>query len=150
MMLLGVFVSVVASASGLRAQSDAAWAEAGKESAVVHRIADPSSGTWWTLLRDPDHPAGPGRLSVSKDRAQPGRLDGHPVEAPHPVIRPGDRLIAEDRLPNGDAWLEAVALDRAVEGATLRARLKMNGKIVRVVAVGPGHVRMPRESGVPG
>jgi flagella basal body P-ring formation protein FlgA len=44
-----------------------------------------------------------------------------------------------------DARLEAVALEPAVMGAHFKARLRIGGKVVRAVAVSPGHASFAAE-----
>jgi hypothetical protein len=69
-----------------------------------------------------------------------------PLLAAHrPVVRAGDRLIVEEHTSAVDAHLEAVALGPAMVGATLNARLKIGGKVVRVTAVEAGRATLAPE-----
>jgi hypothetical protein len=44
--------------------------------------------------------------------------------------------------------LQAVALEPSLQGAYFKARLKIGGKVARVIAVGPGHAVFGTESEV--
>lgn len=127
-------------------------------SEVVREIADPATGTLWLLTRDPDHPAGPGRITRVRLSAVPS--DGErsrgagPVSAAdsekRPLIHAGDTLLVEEHSALVDARLEARALGPAAKGANFRARLKMGGAVVRAVAVAPGHAALaPEDEGKP-
>ena len=54
------------------------------------------------------------------------------------MIRTGDALTAEEHTAVVDTRLEAVALESATKGARFKARLKIGGKVVRVIAISPG------------
>lgn len=116
----------------------------GSEAAqLVREIDDPHSGARWMLLRDLDHPAGPGRLVLA---GGPGA--SRPAgEAPQrPIIRAGDRLIVEENTPVVEARLEAVALEPAVSGSAFEVRLKIGGRTARVVARAPGRAAFQAET----
>jgi hypothetical protein len=119
---------------------------------LVREIDDPHSGARWLLLRNPDHPAGPGRLVLAGHAAKPDEESraippGETEEtAQRPVIRAGDRLIVEENTPVIDARLEAVALGPATSGSTFEARLKIGGKVARVVALAPGRAAFQTEA----
>jgi len=109
-------------------------AEAPAITQVVREIDDPHSGARWLLLRDPEHPAGPGRLVLLG-----GAADLAAEAAPlRPVIRSGDRLIVEENTAVVEARLEAVALGPAAPGSAFRVRLTIGGRVARAVALGPG------------
>jgi hypothetical protein len=116
----------------------------------VRVIDDPYSGDRWLLVRDPSHPGGPGRLllvsAVRRGPLNPGHA-GPEIEAPAPLIRPGDRVVVEENTPVVEARLEAVALGPAQPGSTFNVRLAVGGRVVRVVAVGPGRAVFQEETG---
>ncbi len=110
---------------------------------VLRRIEDPSTGDLWLLLRDPGRPAGPGRLVLARQRtdtheAMPGGAAQLLTAKKRPVIQTGDALTVEEHTAVVDARLEAVALEPAAKGAHFKVRLKIGGKVVRVVAISPG------------
>jgi hypothetical protein len=120
---------------------------------VVREIDDPNTGDRWLLMRDDQHPGGPGRLLLAAasgyggiDRGRQNRLGGAPSAQtadsdptlPRPVIRAGDRLTVEEHTPVVDATLQAVALGPALPGSRFDVRLKIGGKVLRAVALGPG------------
>ena len=119
------------------------------ESAQPFReIDDPHSGARWLVVRDPANPGGPGRIEL----AQPGRGSGAEEKRtgaqssgqakPVPMIRPGERLVVEEHSATTEAYLEGVALETAVSGATLKVRLMIGGKVVNAVAVAPGRAAL--------
>jgi hypothetical protein len=118
---------------------------------IVRIIEDPNTGVRWLLLRDPVHPAGPGRLVCSTELQSgearnrfSGLQQGEPAEpAPfRPVIHIGDRLIVEEHSAVVDASLEAVALNAANLGSSLDVRLRIGGRVLRVLATGPGRASL--------
>lgn len=115
---------------------------------VLRRIDDPGTGVRWLLVYDPNHPGGPGRIVAAWDggglcgRGRPGRNTGDGNVAQPPVIRPGDKLIVEEHRPRADASLEAVAQGSAGVGSYLSVRLKIGGKVVGAVALGPGRAEL--------
>jgi hypothetical protein len=119
---------------------------------AVREIDDPHSGFRWLLLRDSIRPGGPGCLVPvadpegdvpvpieSQSRTSSARIVHPPAP---PVIRGGDRLIVEENTGVVEARLEAVALSPAAVGFSLQARLKIGGKLVRVVALAPGRAAL--------
>ncbi len=112
---------------------------------VLKEIDDPCTGDRWLLLRYAADSARPARLILMAE-PRPGRGPGAAAEnpqagrpsSPRPVIRAGDALIVEEHTAVADVRLEATALGNAVAGAQLQARLKIGGKVVRVVAVAAG------------
>jgi hypothetical protein len=119
---------------------------------IVREIDDPQTGARWLLVRNEGHPGGPGRLvlmGVDHDQKKTDNTSGHGAEEEArlgPVIRPGDRLIVEEHTARVDAVLEARALSSAAPGAAFKARLTMGGKVVRAVALGPGHAALQPET----
>ena len=111
---------------------------------VVREIDDPGTGNLWRLVRDPQRPAGPGRMMLA---APSGGEDGGrravasrtaPASA-RPIINAGQEIEIDEQTAVVHARLEAEALEPARQGAAFRARLKMGGALVRAVAVAPGH-----------
>jgi hypothetical protein len=114
---------------------------------IVREIDDPHTGGRWLLMRDPVHPAGPGRLVLAGGMRIAVPQPGAPaVEPPRPVIHAGDRLIVEENTAVVEARLEAVALGPAGIGSPLDVRLKIGGKVVRAVALGPGRAAFLAEA----
>ncbi len=122
---------------------------------AVREIDDPCTGARWLLLQDPNHPGGPGRLVPASNIQNAGAVrvkdrDGLPNATaialpPRPVIRGGDRLIVEENTAVVEARLEATALGLAARGSSFQARLQIGGKVVRVVAMGPGRAALASE-----
>ena len=108
---------------------------------TVQEIDDPSTGIRWVLSPDGIRPGGPGRWT------RMGAPGAGTLRAPHRalVIRAGDLLIVEEHTAVADARLEAVALASAPSGAEFRARLKIGGKVVDAVALGPGRAVFAEE-----
>jgi hypothetical protein len=112
---------------------------------ITREIHDPASGSRWLLVRPADHPGGPGRLLLVGDLGMSVLDPGLPIPPARslvPVIHAGDALLVEEHTGLLDARLEAVALGPARKGAPLRARLKLGGRIVRVIASGPGRASL--------
>lgn len=123
----------------------------------LREIDDLHTGDRWLLMRNGANPAGPGRLIWVES---PGAGAGHGMardahetseSAAHatclrPVIHLGDALVVEEHTAVVDARLEAVALGSAEAGAELKARLKIGGKVVRVIAVAAGRAVLAPES----
>lgn len=116
---------------------------------VFREIDDPHSGSVWLLLRDPERPGGPGRLvlAASESHTPAGATkDCVPIPGSQPVIHAGDALIVEEHTAVVDARLAAIALGSAARNAQLKARLRIGGKVVRVVALAPGRAALAPES----
>lgn len=118
---------------------------------VLREIDDPSTGNRWLLLRDPEHPGGPGRLVLANAAAEAGtgprrvrRLN--PV-VPRSVIHGGDQVVVEETTPVLDARYEGVALGPAEKGKSINVRLKVNGRVVRAVVLGPGRAALDSKPG---
>ena len=130
------------------AHPQTAWSPQG----VLRVIHDPSTGARWLVVRDPQHPGGPGCLVRAKAEPQDpgtsgGRMAGgqarEPVTAPPRLaVRGGESLAVEDQSPMVETHLEAVALGPAALGETLLARLRPGGHVVRVIALGAGRARL--------
>lgn len=112
----------------------------------VREIHDPQTGQRWVLLKDAEHPRWPARLVPVE-----GPRDAEGVMAaavlPKPVIRGGDAIVVEENTPVLEAKYDAVALSAAERGKAMNARLKVNGKVVHVVALGPGRAALAVNSG---
>ncbi len=123
------------------AQAPAVGKQAGTP--AVREIDDPHSGIRWVLVKDAEHPAGPGRLvPVGVGEYGMRKLTGSEDVVALPVIHVGDRIVVEEHTERVDAVLEAVALGPAVEQGWFRARLRIGGRVVRVVAVRAGHAML--------
>jgi hypothetical protein len=111
---------------------------------AFHEIDDPHSGARWLVVRDAEHPGGPGRLIPLGAGHRHADLPLHAakVAMAAPVIRAGDRIVVEEHTDVVDAVLEALALGPAVEQGALNARLRIGGRVVRVVALAPGRARL--------
>jgi hypothetical protein len=112
---------------------------------VFKEIDDSCTGDHWLLVRDADHPAGPGRLMRITRAGRMVPPNGSDETAPEireravvPVIHTGDALVLEESTPLVEARLEARAMGPAVCGAEFDARLAIGGKVVRAVALGKG------------
>jgi len=115
---------------------------------IFREIRDPNSGERWLLASDVNHRGGPGRLvleakGAGSDCAGNRRV---PTPAKAPVIHAGDALIVEEHSTIAEAHLEAVALEPAARGAEFKARLKIGGKVVHVVALDRGRSAIAPES----
>lgn len=140
------------SSNGASAETDAA-----QLSAVIYReIDDPFTGARWFLLKDSNHPGGPGRLVLASESggvsgiSPSRRIEAGPrlkAAAPIPVIHTGDRLIVEEHNAVLDERLEAVALGPAAMGSSLGVRLQIGSKVFSAVALGPGRVTFAPKEG---
>jgi hypothetical protein len=120
---------------------------------ALREIEDPFTGNRWLLLRDPDRPAGPARLVLTRQGNSSQTRGGNGTASlvaagAGPLIHTGDALVVEDHTPVANTRLEAVALGPAVKGAYFRARLKVGGKVARVMAIAPGRAVFGPESEV--
>jgi len=123
---------------------------------IVREIVDPHTGKQWLLMRETGNPGGPGRMVLAADASGSDSASStgawsateFGVSALHPVIHAGDRLIVEERTRLVEAHLEGVAMGPAAAGSALNVRLKIGGKVVRVVAIGPARAAMETATGV--
>ena len=118
--------------------------------ALIRVMVDPNLGDRWLVLRDSACHGGPGRL-VHASQSGPAfksALHASPITVPRPqsaplrprpIIRAGDRLVLEENSPVAVVRLAAVALESATAGSSFRARVETGGRVVRAVALGPGH-----------
>jgi hypothetical protein len=119
---------------------------------ALRSIDDSPTGSHWLLIRNPVHPAGPGRLvNASTARGEEPVLvpdqkiatKVRDIEPPlHFVIRGGDSLIVEDDNGNANVRLEAVALGPAGVGSEFQVRLKIGGASINVVALSAGRAKI--------
>ncbi len=125
---------------------------------VVRVIDDAATGDRWLLMRDASDPGGPGRMMRAASAGSTNGFEGEAARteavrvakkvvrpATAPVIRAGDAVIVEEHSAVVDARLEATALESAAVGAEFEARLKIGGKAIRVVALGPGRAALETE-----
>lgn len=149
----------VAGGCGLSAAQTKAIAAAGQVRAV-RAIDDPCTGKQWLLVRDASHPGGPGRLTLAASEGgdelvgwlkKDSKLQLSAIVRPAPpVIRGGDRLVVEEHTDMASVHLEAIALGPAAPGDSLKARLAIGARVVRVVAIAAGRAQLaPRAWGRP-
>jgi hypothetical protein len=112
---------------------------------IVREIDDPHTGTRWLLMRDLSHPGGPGRLVPAANPRSEARPNEPVAEPVRPVIRAGDRLVVEEDTAVVSSRLEAVALGPATIGSSFDARLKIGGRVVRVLALATGRAAFKPE-----
>lgn len=145
----GNAVAVPITVRAVAAMPETALEPDGPDRLVLRQIEDPSTGELWLLLRDRIRPAGPGRLVLARQRMNTPGGPAEPLSrGERPVIHTGDALMVEEHTAVVDARLEAVALEPAAKGAHFKARLKIGGKVVRVVAVSPGRASFAPEGEV--
>jgi hypothetical protein len=117
---------------------------------ILREIDDQQTGARWLLTRDRMHPGGPGKLVLLQgriaDAGPSGNANAH-AALTAPVIHAGEAVIVEEHTAVVDARLGAVALGVAVGGGELKARLKIGGKVVRVMAIAAGRAELQAESG---
>jgi hypothetical protein len=124
-----------------------------RESVLALRSIDDSpTGSHWLLIRDPVHPAGPGRLvnAPTARGEEPALVPDQNIATKvrdiqptlHFVIRGGDTLIVEDDNGNANVRLEAVALGPAAVGSEFQVRLKIGGASIKVVALATGRAKI--------
>jgi hypothetical protein len=115
---------------------------------VIREIEDLYLGDRWLLVRNPEHPGGPGRLVLAQEKV-PSARPGAPA-ADHllasPIIHAGDRITLEEHTSQVDAVLEAVALGPAIPGGIFRVRLQVGGQVVRAIATRAGHALLAPET----
>jgi hypothetical protein len=112
---------------------------------IVREIDDPHTGIRWLLMRDLSHPGGPGRLVPAANPRSEARPNEPVAEPVRPVIRAGDRLVVEEDTAVVSSRLEAVALGPAAVGSSFDARLKIGGRVVRVLALATGRAAFKPE-----
>jgi hypothetical protein len=105
-------------------------------------IRDPSTGAVWVLVRNAEHPGGPGRLVL----VESGNETASGTAARVFLIHAGDRIVVEEHSPVVDASLEAVAETGAAQGERLRARMTIGGRVVTVRATAAARAELPPEA----
>jgi len=122
---------------GQAAESSAGQPRRPLEGPPLREIVDPCLGTRWQFVADVQHPERPGRLILIDPRARPMRAAAQPApnELRNPdansyraaaqsrLIRAGDRVTVLQETAFLRARLQAVALESAVAGQTMRVRL---------------------------
>ncbi len=152
----------------------------GGSGAILSQFGDPCLGGIWQLTADPHNPQSPGHLilvhknltfahleSLGEGRQVPRQGRSTLVEAgptvvhpsmPPVVIRPGDRVVVHQESAKVEGQFEAVALEMARTGQSVRVRLRavrnaesensgvfatpINGPILTVQATGPGAAQL--------
>ena len=132
-----------------------------KKEQAIRVIQDPHTGMRWLLERTPNNPGGPGRMVLlphgqtvlpNGQTAEEASVDsgsgrGRGKTIARSIIRAGDLLVVEEHSEVVDARLEAVAMGSAGKGASFNVRLSIGGKVVRAIAVGPGHAVLAPSGG---
>jgi hypothetical protein len=111
---------------------------------VVRVLDDAANGDRWELVRDVNHPGGPGRMV----RREGAAVKAEPVvaEKARLVIHAGDRVAVEEKTDAVVAHLEGLATTPAAYGELVTVRLKVGGWMVRAVAEAPGKARLAVEA----
>lgn len=138
--LLLVLGAVLAGAQTQKS-APAPAATAPVSTAPFREIRDPQTGQRWVLVRDAEHPRWPARLRLADGPGVAGG-DGIPAASPQPVIRGGDAIVVVESTPVLEARYDAIALGSAEKGKAMNVRLKVNGKVVHAVALGPGRAAL--------
>jgi hypothetical protein len=145
----GAFSATDKSNSGRGNSMDRQTTGPGTTASIVREIDDPNNGARWLLLIVPHHPGGPGRLVLAdavRNEVLLSKTEVQRTETPlSPAIHTGERLILEEHSKVVDARLDAIALNPAAVGGTLRVRLVVGGQVVRALAVAPGTVVLEQE-----
>jgi hypothetical protein len=115
---------------------------------VFREIKDPQSGADWVILPNAANPGGPGRMVLERQVSPSNATAEAKKIAPIVAIHLGDRVVVEEHTRVAEAYLEAVALEPAVAGGSFRVRLKIGGKVVRVMAIAPGRAAFTLVPGV--
>jgi hypothetical protein len=111
-------------------------------------VEDRTSGQLhWRLVRNSEHPAGPGRWAAQPGDAEPcaasaGERLSLARSGRRSTIRAGDSLWVVETSEVVDLRLEAKALEPAVVGQVFRVRLEANGKAVFVRALDREHATL--------
>lgn len=117
-------------------------------SAVVKEIDDPGSGVRWLLVADPAHPGGPGRMVAAGSGVHGVPWSLRAASRARPVVCSGDAVQVEEHSTVMDMSLQAVALNSARAGERLQARLRIGGRVVTAIVLGPGRAVLAPTGGV--
>lgn len=162
--LAGLWLMAAATPPPIWSQTDSAPSSS-IPGPVIRVIDDAATGDRWLLVLDAIDPGGPGRMvrvpnggvvqSGREAAAGAGRASARivaegaakpvPGVETRPVIRAGDAVIVVEQTAVVEARLEATALEPAVAGAVFCARLKIGGRVVRVVALAAGKAELGPE-----
>jgi hypothetical protein len=100
--------------------------------------ADPLSGLHWRWSADPQHPAAPPRLTLTRGSGRPLEKAKRPSR-PVICVRAGDHVLLRDAAVNLSMMsLEATALESGVCGARVRARVAVTGALVEMTVLEAG------------
>ncbi len=151
-------VAVAALASAACGQLRRCSSRSGRDRSARSTIRTPATAGCWCANDEASWRSGTAdawprpsetRLGAAGAAAEAGAACDPANEARlRPVIRAGDRLIVEEHTAVVDAALEAVRLNPAALGSTFKVRLKIGGKVLRAVALGPGRAALAAERGV--
>lgn len=117
---------------------------------TIRVFEDASTHRRWILYEDLNHLARPAKLAqtaagsncdaAQRDACVAGGRAARFV--PPAVIRNGDSILITQHTPAADGLLEATALGEGMVGETIKVRLRRGGRILSVIAEGPGRARM--------
>jgi hypothetical protein len=99
---------------------------------VLKEMVDPCLGLRWQWVADPAHPDWPYHLILAGGSSASSSAAPHASASPRVpvqsfVIRAGDLITVHQQTDTVNARLQALALDSAAPGRSLRARLIVNG-----------------------
>lgn len=115
---------------------------------VFREIRDPQTCAHWLILPNAANPGGPGRMVLAREFGRSEVGAAAEKVAPVVAIHLGDRVVVEEHARVAEAYLEAVALEPAVTGGSFLVRLKIGGKVVRVMAIAPRRAALMPVQGV--
>ena len=134
-------------AVGVPCQSQAAHGQGTVSFRPAEVVRDPCLQRIWQLVRNPDHPAGPGRwVEVASSLGREQLLESRVA------IRAGDRVLVKQSSEWMEAKFGAVALESARVGERLLVRLTTGvsaapGPVVTVEATAAGAAEWRSERG---
>ena len=112
-----------------------------------------SASSCWRMASNELHPGGPGQWVLSSGlQCGTGRVfrgeSGFLRQEAMRVVRCGDRLRVQGHSDLVDISLRGIALEDAIPGQKIRARLLANGGLVQVVVMSPVDARLVFPYGV--